>query len=315
MDSFQRIAQPGRLTLGLVFPIEAYSGAVPSMENQETLAQRAEELGFKALWFRDVPFHDPTFGDVGQMYDPWVYMTHILNHTRDIALATGSIILPLRHPVHTAKSLFSLQRLSKGRVIMGIASGDRPIEYPAFGQDLAKRGELFRDSFAYLKALHEDFPRYQSPHYGEMLGNIDLLPKSAHKTPMLVTGHAGQSLEWIAEHADGWLYYPRDPQSLPHIMTRWQDALQQTHQPWKPYMQSLYIDLVEEKRRNPTPIHLGFKSGTDYVIAFLKWLESVGVNHVIINLKYGSRPAEVVLEELGEAVLPQFAGEQVQEQQ
>lgn len=114
MSTFQQVAQEGKLTLGLVFPLESYQGSIPSMQDQEVLAKRAEELGFKALWFRDVPFHDPTFGDVGQIYDPWIYMTHIMNHTQSIALATGSIILPLRHPVHTARSIASLQTLSNG---------------------------------------------------------------------------------------------------------------------------------------------------------------------------------------------------------
>jgi len=171
--------------LGLVFPLESYTGSVPKMENQEVLAKRVEALGFKALWFRDVPFHDPSFGDVGQMYDPWVYMAHMMNHTKEIALATGSIILPLRHPVHTAKSLFSLQKLSGGRIIMGVASGDRLIEYPAFNQDLKNRAELFRESFAYLKALHSDFPKFSSANYGTVPGAIDVLPKSEVKTTQL----------------------------------------------------------------------------------------------------------------------------------
>ena len=112
MNVFNRIAKKGKLTLGVVFPIESYQGAVPQMKDQETLAKQVEDLGFSALWFRDVPFNDPSFGDAGQMYDPWIYMTHIMNHTSDIALCTGSVILPLRHPVHTAKSIQSLQSLS-----------------------------------------------------------------------------------------------------------------------------------------------------------------------------------------------------------
>ena len=79
MRAFNKIASKGKLSLGLVFPLEAYSGSVAKMENQEKLAKRAEELGFKALWFRDVPFNDPSFGDAGQLYDPWVYMSHIMN--------------------------------------------------------------------------------------------------------------------------------------------------------------------------------------------------------------------------------------------
>jgi hypothetical protein len=38
----------------------------------------------------------------------------------------------------------------------------------------------------------------------------------------------------------------------------------------------------------------------------LQNLKILGVNHVIINLKYGQRPAEEVIEELGEEVLPHF---------
>ena len=37
------------------------------------LAQRAEELEFSWLWFRDVPLYDPNFGDVRQIYDPWTW--------------------------------------------------------------------------------------------------------------------------------------------------------------------------------------------------------------------------------------------------
>ncbi|MCR9248899.1 MAG: LLM class oxidoreductase [bacterium] len=306
MNKLESIARQNKLSLGLVFPIESYKGSIATMENQEKLAKRAEELGFKALWFRDVPFNDPSFGDAGQLYDPWIYMTHIMNQTKDIALASGSIILPLRHPVHTAKSIASLQSLSGGRMIMGIASGDRPIEYPAFNQDIHQRTELFQDSFFYVKALMGDYPRYQSQFYGEVPGSIDLLPKHEHQTSFLVTGHSGQSLEWIAENADGWLYYPRDFRTLRIVMESWRKALNEMNQSWKPFIQSLYVDLSENDDEKPLPIHLGFKSGPEYLITHLKQLEMHGVNHVILNLKYGSRPAEDVVEELGEMVVRNF---------
>jgi len=307
MSVFSKVASKGKLSLGLVFPLESYSGSIPRMENQEFLAKRSEELGFKSLWFRDVPFNDPSFGDAGQLFDPWIYMTHIMNQTSEIALATGSIILPLRHPVHTAKSINSLQLLSNERLILGVASGDRPAEYPAFNQNLEIRGELFRDSFFYIKALQRDFPSYKSNYYGSTNGAIDLLPKYNQKTPMLVTGHSGQSLDWIAEHSDGWLYYPRDFRTLQMVMQNWRESLDKFGHTWKPFMQSLYVDLTQDFSTKPSPIHLGFKSGVDYLIAHLKLLESHGVNHVILNLKFSSRPAAEVIEEIGEKVVPAFS--------
>lgn len=306
MSAYSKIASKGKLTLGLVFPLEAYSGSIAKMENQEQLAKRAEELGFKTLWFRDVPFNDPNFGDAGQLYDPWIYMTYIMNHTTEIALGSASIILPLRHPVHTAKSINSLQILSNERLILGVASGDRPIEYPAFNHLSDNKSELFRDSFFYIKALQSDFPNYTSKFYGNTNGKIDLLPKYYQKTPMLVTGHSGQSLDWIAEHSNGWLYYPRDFKTLQLVMQQWRDSLSKTENDWKPFMQSLYVDVTKDSKVKPTPIHLGFKSGTEYLNAHLKLLESYGVNHVILNLKYGSRPAEEIIEEVGENVIPNF---------
>ena len=306
MSTFSKVLEKGKLSLGLVFPIESYSGAIPKMEKQEELARYAEEIGLKSLWFRDVPFSDPTFGDVGQIYDPWVYITHIMNQTKSIALATGSIILPLRHPVHTAKSINSIQTLSKGRLLLGVASGDRPNEYPAFKKDLHNRSELFRDNYNYIKALQSKFPVYQSEHYGSLNGNIDLLPKHPTKIPMFVTGHSGQNLDWIAENADGWIYYPRNFYFLEQQMKDWKKSLAKYNHDWKPYLQSLYIDLMENDDQSPKNIHLGFKCGPSFLLNHLKLLENHGVNHVILNLKYGSRPVEKVLEELSKNILPHF---------
>ena len=91
---FSRTFTPGHLSLGLFFPLEAFGGDIPSMLNQVALAKRAEELGFSALWFRDVPLRDPNFGDVGQAFDPWVYMGYMAAHTSEIALGSASIAIP-----------------------------------------------------------------------------------------------------------------------------------------------------------------------------------------------------------------------------
>jgi len=75
---------------------------------------------------------------------------------------------------------------------------------------------------------------------------------------------------------------------------------------FKPFTQSLYVDLTEDPNHPPIPIHLGFRVGRNILIEFLESLKNIGVNHVIINLKYGHRPVEEVIEELGEEVVPHF---------
>ena len=298
---------PGQLTLGVFFPIESYQGDVPTMQDQERRAQRAEELGFAAVWFRDVPLRDPTFGDVGQIYDPWVYLGWIAAQTRTISLATGSIILPLRHPLHTAKAAASVDQLSSGRLVMGVASGDRPIEFPAFRVDLEDRGALFIENIRVIReVLSTSFPTLQSV-YGTMEGTVDLLPKPTGRLPILVTGSSRQSLEWIAENSDGWITYPRALAHQAELALRWRTLVASVAPGvFKPFVQSLYVDLADEPDLPPSPIHLGFRTGRNFLIHFLEGLRGAGVHHVILNLKYAKRNAVEVLEEIGQEVLPQL---------
>lgn len=303
-NNHQEIFSQGNLTLGLMFPLESYEGDVPTMAEQESLAQLAEEAGFSALWFRDVPLRDPLFGDVGQIYDPISYMAWIAAHTKTIKLATGSLILPLRHPVHLAKSLASLNILSNGRVVAGVASGDRPVEFPAFGVAPETRGQLFREHFETLKTLlYDDFPKYNNS-YGLMDGQADSLPKAKEVIPLLVTGHSQQSLDWVANNADGWITYPRPLAIHDRIVKQWFRILDENNQPFKPFAQSLYVDLVADPGTLPTPIHLGIRTGIKALLNYLLHLKGLGVNHVTINLKYGKRPAREVIQELGEYILP-----------
>ena len=156
---YNRVFQPGRLSIGLVAPLENYpSGPVPSMERHLERAQLAERAGFSALWLRDVAFNVPSFGDAGQVYDPFVYLGFLAAHTNSIALGVASLVLPLRHPAHVAKAAASVDHLSNGRLILGIASGDRPDEYPAFRQNHANRGQRFRESVDYIRSMAESSP-------------------------------------------------------------------------------------------------------------------------------------------------------------
>ena len=300
---------PEQLTVGVYFPIESFDGPEPAMQDQIELAQQAERLGFAALWARDVPLNDPSFGDLGQIYDTFVWLATIAAHTSSIALATGAVILPLHHPVDLAKASSSLDRLSGGRFVFGVASGDRPIEYPAYGRELDLRAELFRDAFDYMEALlTKRFPVHASAHYGRIAGGGDLVPKPRSlRLPTLVTGQSQQSLDWIAARSDGWITYPRELFQQAQVVSRWRDALDRMGAGFKPLAQSLYVDLVEDPDASSSPIHLGYRVGRRRLADFLDNLRSSGVNHVALNLKFSKRPVGDVLEEIGTEVLPNFS--------
>ena len=305
--TFNNVFRYNHLSLGIMLPIESYTGAIPTLNNHIGMAKMAEDVGFSALWLRDVPLLDPAFGDGGQLFDPWIYLGFLAATTKSIALGTSSIVCPLRHPIHIAKSAFSLDILSNQRFIMGVASGDRPVEYPAFAKDVESRYDVFRMGFEYFNLLSSAYPNY-SDHLGIMNGTVDLLPRPLSiKIPKLVTGYSGQTLEWIATHSDGWLYYPRSLTYQESFVKAWHDSLQKTGASYvKPFAQSLYIDLVADEDYKPQPIHLGYKLGVNWLMEILNRLQEMHVNHVIINLKYGQRPAEQVVEELGRKITPHF---------
>lgn len=308
---FKKMFAPGRLTVGVFFPIEAFERDAPTMRDQERLARRAEELGFAGLWFRDVPLRDPNFGDIGQVFDPWVYLGWMAAHTQSIALAIGSIALPLRHPLHTAKAAASVDQLSGGRLVLGVASGDRPVEFPAFGVDYDTRDVLFREHLHVLRTvLTEEFPAIQSS-YGTFSGTADLVPKPVGQLPIMVTGGSRQPLEWIAAHSDGWITYPRSLIQQAEMAAQWRAAVAATGSTvFKPFVQSFYVDLSADPDAPPSPIHLGLRGGRKVVLQFLESLQTIGVHHVILNLKYGRRSAAEVLDEIGEEVLPQLRADQ-----
>jgi luciferase-type oxidoreductase len=125
--------------------------------------------------------------------------------------------------------------------------------------------------------------------------------------PFLVTGSSRQSLEWIAMHADGWITYPRPIERQAELVARWRATVADvTPGVFKPFAQSLYLDLADDPEHPPQPIHLGVRAGRNFVINFFDALRRIGVNHVGLNLKYGARNAGEVMEEIGFEILPQL---------
>lgn len=308
--AYNTVFKATRLSLGFVAPIEAYpNGAVPRMDRHIERVQLAEALGFSAIWLRDVPFNVPTFGDAGQVFDPFVYLGALVASTRAIALGTASIILPLRHPAHVAKAAATADALSGGRLLLGVASGDRPEEYPALGMDFADRGTRFRDSVAYIRAMAEDYPR-TSTAQGTLSGKIDMLPKPVGgRIPVLITGGSQQSPDWVAQNGDGWITYPRDAAAQGRVVADYRDRSAAAGGPLKPVMQSLYIDLVSDPHAPPEPIHLGFRSGANFLRTYLIELERLGVNHVALNLRFNRADVETTMRRLADDLLPSFKTE------
>ena len=309
---YRRMFAPERLTLGIFLPLRFYEGSMAVLAGQAELVRQIDRQEFAAVWVRDVPLYSPSFGDAGQVFDPFTYLAFLAAQTKKIALATGSAIFSLRHPIDLAKAASTIDQLSGGRLVLGIASGDRPVEFPAYGLRHDDRGPRFAQAVAYFRQLMRPGHLEIDSPLGRF-SRAEFLPKpAAGSIPLIVTGSSGQSLRWIAEHADGWLTYPdathtpMGPQRMAEKIRAWRAMIPDGG--FRPHMTNEWLDLVDDPDHPRTPLRGGFvlRTGRKGLIALLEEWQAAGVNHAALGIQFAQRPATEVLQELAEEVLPHF---------
>jgi probable F420-dependent oxidoreductase len=174
---------------------------------------RMEELGFDSLWVWDHVLLgvEPSF----PIIDSLTLLTAIASRTRTIKLGTGVLVLPLRNPVVLAKQLASMDQLSDGRLLLGMASGWYKREFDAVGVPFERRGRIMDQSLEILNRLWtEDMVEGQYGQYN--LRNAVMLPKPVQRPrpPLLIGGYVDRVLKRAAVASDGWLTYFYRPESF-----------------------------------------------------------------------------------------------------
>src|SRR5690242_2670271 len=108
---------------------------------------RAEELGFESAWTSEqVLGSAPLLG-------PIELMSYAAAITERIRLGVSMLILPLYSPLHLAKSLSSVDQLSRGRLDVGLGLGGRFRMFPAFGVDPSTLVARFNESLDLIETL------------------------------------------------------------------------------------------------------------------------------------------------------------------
>lgn len=308
----QRNAAPAlfrehELSIGLVMPLLREGQTVPDYAAQLDLAQRADAAGFRALWVRDVPLNSAGYPDPVGHLDPWVFLGALATRTRHAMLVTGAVVLPLRHPLHIAKAAISVQELSGGRFVLGLGSGDRPPEYAAFGQDGDARRELFRRHWEVVGAAVGLPSRVVPDREPEDGTAFYLLPRQQYAVPLLAVGSAGQSVDWIARHAIGWMTYHRDPATQRDRHSMWRAACERSAPgSFRAFGVAVRLELSEDPSEPPTALNLGYRTGAQPLVAILEEMRDAGVHHVALNIANSQRPVDEVIDELAQAILPVF---------
>src|SRR3954454_25288912 len=142
----------------------------------ETLAERTtieavgrmeDDLGLDSVWCNDrlampgardgggaEPAYDAAYGEDPRqhIYEPFIVLASLAAVTRRVMLGTSVYLLPLRNPLVAARQAVSLDRLSEGRLVLGVGVGWLEHEFAAFGVPYRERGRRTDEAIAVLKA-------------------------------------------------------------------------------------------------------------------------------------------------------------------
>jgi alkanesulfonate monooxygenase len=188
-------------------------GETPDVEELFRYAERAEALGYESLWAWDHVLLGvkPAF----PILDAPSILTAIAARTSRIRLGTGVLVLPLRNPVVAAKVLASLDRISKGRLILGAAAGWYAREFDAVGVPFRERGRIFERNLELLVRLWTE-EAVTARVDGLNLRDAVLLPKpwQTPRPPILIGGYVDAVLRRVARLGDGWLTYFYTPEGF-----------------------------------------------------------------------------------------------------
>lgn len=167
---------------------------------------RMEEIGFESLWVWDhiLLGVDPSF----PIIDSLSLLTGVAARTSKIKLGTGVLVLPLRNPVVLAKQLSSMDHISQGRLVLGLASGWYKHEFNAVGIDFHKRGKIMEQNLEILTRLWtEDMVTGSYPPHELKRAVMFPHPYQKPHPPILIGGYVDAVLKRAALRGDGWLTY------------------------------------------------------------------------------------------------------------
>ena len=184
------------------------------------VAQRAEAAGFESIWLPEhlvfpsempatYPYSEtglPPVHPGSPLYDPWVTLAFAAAGTSRIRLGTYVYILPLRHPLVTARAFTTLDVLSGGRAILGAGVGWLAPEFAFVGESFESRGARSDEIITLLRKLWtEKVVQHAGRHYE--FGPLRFEPKPVQKPhpPIEIGGTSDAAVRRAARLGDGWL--------------------------------------------------------------------------------------------------------------
>ena len=193
--------------LGVLIPTrEAIMSGRPETAPLITMAERAEAAGFDSVWIGDSITARPR-------HEPLTLMAAIAARTRRVRLGTGVLLPALRNPVVLAHLIATVDRISEGRVILGVGiAADGPAirkEFAACGVPWDRRVGRFLETLEICRALWtRDGVTFSGKHFTLEGSTVEPKPHRAGGPPIWIGG-SGPTAFREAARFDAW--FPTGP--------------------------------------------------------------------------------------------------------
>lgn len=186
---------------------EEYTSAAAIAE----MASAVEAAGFDACYVTEHPFPSDAWMSTGGHHslDPFVALTAAATATTTLRLHTNILVLPYRNPFLTAKAVASLDVVSGGRVIVGVAAGYLEGEYAALGADFESRNASTDEALVAMKQAWRGESVKLDGRDFQVTGNTMLpTPLQEPHPPIWVGGNSRMAIRRAAKHGQGWSPFP-----------------------------------------------------------------------------------------------------------
>jgi probable F420-dependent oxidoreductase len=322
---------PRSLEVGVLLP---HFGQHADRDLLLQTAVAAENYGFDSLWVRDHVVYTPhEHEDPSRVHaDPFVVLAAAAAITQRITLGSA-VFIPHRHPIHMAVSLGSLDLVAgPGRVIAGWGVGTFDREFEAVGLGHLDRRELVREHVETVRQLLSGKTVSHHGSYSFTDVSIAPTPDPAHPIPMWYGGASKAAVRRAAEYCDGWIASRTPYHPMRELITRLQAVAHKNNRPVPTIAHVPYVvpertrEEVEQLVNLPALLadcqHLfesvpgaSFGSLEDVagavlwgdhhqIAAGVEQLQSLGVGHLIFDLRPVFADLNRSLKILGEKVLP-----------
>jgi probable F420-dependent oxidoreductase len=171
------------------------------------IAALAEAAGFDGFSFTEHPAAGVNWLTHGghQTLDPFVALAFAAGATERLRLLTYLAVLPYRNPFLLAKTATTLDRLSGGRVTLGVGTGYHKTEFFALGVDFEERNELFDEALDVLAQAWTGEPFSYAGRHFEARDVVQRPRPAQQPIPVWIGGNSRLARSRVATRGQGWM--------------------------------------------------------------------------------------------------------------